>query len=244
MAGKTYEDPRESNPLTVADHLGWHEQGDGLWYLGIPILSGRVADVGERKIRTGLRQLAEQFAPEFTVCATQDVVIGNVKAEDKEAITQLLKGHGMVLGKELTPLRRWSLACPALPTCNLAHAESERFHNPLLTQLETMMAEHGLEKEKFTLRMTGCPSGCARPYAGDVGLVGRAPNAYTLYVGGDFEGTRLSFELLNRVSGEGVVPILEQLLLHFKGHKLESEGFGDFCHRTGKEQLLKVVEGV
>ena len=146
-----------------------------------------------------------------------------------------------VLVEDVSPVRRWSLACPALPTCGLALTEAERVHDPLMTGIEAALARHGLERERLAVRITGCPNGCARPYAGDIGIVGRMPGFYALYVGGDFEGTRLNFRLLDRVAEAEVAASLEPLFALFAAERTPGEGFGDFCHRVGKDRLIDAL---
>jgi len=135
-------------------------------------------------------------------------------------------------------VRRWSLACPALPSCGLALTEAERVQAPMLDEIEAALTRHGLEGERLSVRITGCPNGCARPYVGDIGIVGRMPGFYALFVGGDFAGTRLNFLLLDRVAEGQIAAVLEPLFQRFAADRREREGFGDFCHRLGREQLL------
>ncbi len=161
--------------------------------------------------------------------------------EDRPEIERILRGAGIVFAEQLSPVRRWSLACPALPTCGLALTEAERVHDPLVAGIEAALARHGLERERLAVRITGCPNGCARPYAGDIGIVGRMPGFYALYVGGDFEGTRLNFRLLDRVAESEVAQSLEPLFALFASERLPHEGFGDFCHRAGKARLLTAL---
>jgi sulfite reductase (ferredoxin) len=146
-----------------------------------------------------------------------------------------------VLADRLSPARRWSLACPALPSCGLALTEAERVQDLLISGIEAALARHGLGGETLSVRLTGCPNGCARPYAGDIGIVGRLPGHYAIYVGGDFAGTRLNFPLLDRVAEAEVAASLEPLFARFASERLPNEGFGDYCHRLGKERLLAAL---
>ncbi len=145
------------------------------------------------------------------------------------------------MAESLTPLARFALACPALPTCGLALTEAERVQAPMVAMLEELLARYGLSQERISLRVTGCPNGCTRSYAGDIGLVGRVPGFYAIYVGGDFNGTRLSFRLLDRVAygdlGGKFAPMLAAFSLHRQGR----EGFGDFCSRLGRDALLRLT---
>jgi sulfite reductase (ferredoxin) len=153
-----------------------------------------------------------------------------------------LRGFGVTLAGDLTSVRRWALACPALPTCALALTEAERVREPMIDSIEKVLRRHGLIDERMSIRITGCPNGCARPYAGDIGIVGRMPDHYALYVGGDFEGTRLNFKLLDKVKYDDIAGTLEPLFALFKDERQVGEGFGDFCQRVGAPRLLAAVQ--
>jgi sulfite reductase (ferredoxin) len=240
--GKALAPPREIAAWTVVDHLGWHEQGDGRLYLGIPIPSGRIAD-GEARIRTALRTIVERFQVPPTLTPTQDIILADVRPEDRAALDAILGEHGVVTAERVSPVRRWTYACPALPTCGLALTEAERVREPFLDRLEAVLARYGLENERMTIRMTGCPNGCARPYAGDIGIVGRMPGFYALFLGGDFEGTRLGFKFLDKVSEPGLTETLDPIFSLFAEEREAGEGFGDFCFRLGRDRLLAAVGG-
>ena len=223
--------------LEVPELLGWHEQGDGLLWLGLPIPSGRIADRPGAALRTALREAVLHFGLNPIATPQQNLILSDVRPEDRAALEGLLRGHGVVFAEELSPLARWSLSCTALPTCGQALAEGERVHAPILAQVQDALARHGLLEERISLRLTGCPNGCARPYAGDIGVVGRSPGLYALFVGGDFEGTRLSFPLADKIATERVGETLEPLLADFAARRASGEGFGDFCHRRGADEI-------
>ena len=160
----------------------------------------------------------------------------------KNVIDRLLKEH-LIVKKKLSDVDRWFLACPALPTCGLALSEAERVREELIRKINAVLLKHNLHNEKFSIRITGCPNGCARPYAGDIGIVGRAPNLYALYSGGDFEGTRLNKKILDKVSYDDLTKALEQIFLLFKDKKQNNESLGDFCNRIGTHaQFVKIKE--
>jgi len=235
--GKPLDPPRPMPAFQVCDHLGWHEQGDGRLYLGVPVPSGRVAGA----LRRALREAIDRFGLDPIVSPSQDLILSNAAPRDRAAIESILRASGVALAQDLSPVRRWSLACPALPTCGLALTEAERVHDPLIGGIEAALARHGLEGERLSVRITGCPNGCARPYSGDIGIVGRMPGFYALFVGGDFEGTRLNFPLLDRVAESEVGETLEPLFALFARERAPDEGFGDFCQRTGKDRLLAAL---
>ena len=236
--GKPLTPPRPLPALDVPELLGWHEQGDGRLWLGVPVLAGRIQDTDDVRLRTALREIVTRFGVDPVFTAQQDVLLSNVQAADREAIDGILREHGVTPAEDMTPFARFALACPALPTCGLALTEAERVHAPLVEMFEALLARHGLSQERISLRVTGCPNGCARSYAGDIGLVGRVPGFYAIYVGGDFNGTRLSFRLLDRVAQAELGSKFGPLLEAFARDRVGAEGFGDFCDRLGRDALL------
>ena len=227
--------------LAVPELLGWHAQGDGLWWLGVPVPSGRIDDRDGVALRTALRELVRdhQLAPVMT--PQQDVLLTDIAEADRDAVDAVLRRHGVTPNEALTPLARWALACPALPTCGLALTEAERVREPIVAHIGAALARHGLADERISLRITGCPNGCTRSYAGDIGLVGRVPGSYAIYVGGDFAGTRLSFRLFDRVPEAELGARLDPLFAAFAAGRRDGEGFGDFCDRTGSPALLALA---
>ncbi len=149
--------------------------------------------------------------------------------------------HGVTQAEPLKPLARWSLACVALPTCGQSLAEGERVHAPMLAAVEGALAKHGVAAERLSQRLTGGHNECARPYAGDIGGVGRAPGLYTLFVGGDSAGTRLSFPIADKVPEAAVATALEPIFAIFAARRAITEGSGDFCNRLGTEELRGLI---
>ncbi len=221
------------------DHLGWHEQGDGNWFLGLFIENGRIKD----EARVGIRKCVEQFVPEVRLTPQQNLLLCNIAPQDKAALEALLTKHGIVLPDSIAPVIKNSMACPAFPTCGLAITEAERALPDLIREVQVLLETHNLESDTLAphIRMTGCPNGCARPYSAEVGLVGRGVNSYAIYLGGSHLGTRLSEVFLDNVKREEMIPTLEPLLRNFKDIRLENERFGDYCHRVGLENLRLLV---
>lgn len=240
---KNFDNPLKLNNLKVVDHLGWHPQGDGKWYIGIFISSGRIVDNQNKKIKTGLRNIIKKFNPSITLSTDQNIILGNINEKDRNIIDQLLKQYSIVK-KKISKVDRWFLACPALPTCGLALSEAERVRDEIIRKVDKILLKHNLQDEKFSIRITGCPNGCARPYAGDIGIVGRAPNLYALYSGGDFEGTRLNKKILDKVSYQDLTQALEQIFLLFKNQRKNNEALGDFCNRVGTDIQFKKIKEV
>ncbi len=225
--------------LVVPDLLGWHEQGDGHWWLGVPVAAGRIADFpGGASLRSALRTVAQSFAVNFTLTPQQDVLITDIAPADRARLEAVLRDHNVALAEQLSPMAQYALSCPALPTCGLALTEAERMHAEMVDGFDALLAKHGLAGRRVSVRITGCPNGCARTYAGDIGIVGRMPGFYALFVGGDFEGTRLNFKYLEKVPHAAVISSFDPLFAAWARHGEPAEGFGDFCFRVGLEALL------
>ena len=234
LADCTHDDVHEHK-----DHMGWEPQGDGRWFYGFNVENGRLYDNEDRAWKAALRDICHELKPEIRLTAHQSILFCNIEEKDKARLEQLIKKRGLPLTEEISNVRRWSIACVALPTCGLAITESERALPGLIDELEKSLEDMGLEKELFTVRMTGCPNGCARPYNADIGLVGKAKGKYTVFVGGTRIGNRLAFIYKDLVPFESIVTALKPLFVAFKNQRNGSESFGDFCSRVGNEQLLK-----
>jgi sulfite reductase (NADPH) hemoprotein beta-component len=230
--GFQLEPPRPFQFTGQGDLYGWHQQRDGNYFLGLFVQSGRICDAGACRLKEGLRQVVEQFRPELRLTPSQNLLLVNVRPESRQDITRMLAEHGVVVANQGgSPLRRASMACPALPTCGLALAESERVIPEVLGRLEKLLAEAGIPEEEITFRMTGCPNGCARPYMAELALVGRAPGKYQLYLGGNASCTRLARLHKESVKDEDLEAELGPLLGQFARQRLAKERFGDFCQR-------------
>ncbi len=240
--GKKLAPCRDMPEFRVPDHLGWHEQGDGRLYLGVPIPSGRIADDERGRLRSALRDIVARFGVNPILMPTQDIILSDIDPADRDAIEAMLREGGVRLAEELLPVERWALACPALPSCGLALTEAERVRDEIVGAIAARLQRWGLEGERLSIRITGCPNGCARPYTGDIGIVGRVPGFYSLYVGGDFAGTRLNQPLAERLDIAGIADALDPLFARFAGDRLDDEGFGDFCDRIGIAALREQIE--
>lgn len=243
--GKTLEDVRSIPPLEVPDHLGWHAQGDGKWFLGIPVPDGRIRQYDEEHfgadIRGGLRAVIERFMMPIVLMPDNNIILYNIEEQDKAEIEALLASYSIPLREKITNLRRDFLACVSLPTCGKALAEGERASLPLIAELEQLFARYGVDGDRIAVRMTGCPNGCARPYVGDIGIVGRMPGHYSLFIGGDYACTRLNSKIFDRVPLEHIKTALEPMIALYVAERGEDEGFGDFCARYGIDRIRQVV---
>ncbi|HEY4232307.1 MAG TPA: NADPH-dependent assimilatory sulfite reductase hemoprotein subunit [Lacipirellulaceae bacterium] len=236
--GDSLSPPRPVGVHGFNDGMGWQEQGDGRWFYGLKIENGRVKDTGTMRLKTALREICTTLRPPLRLTPHQSIIFCDIEPEDRGRLEEILRRHGVVLSEDYTSVRRWAMACPALPTCGLAVAESERVLPSMIDQLEVELQKLGLQDEVFTTRMTGCPNGCARPYNCDIGLVGKTKDKYTVFLGGRLLGDRLNFVYKDLVPTDEVVPTLAAVLSYFKDARQNGETFGDFCHRAGKDDLL------
>ncbi len=226
----------------IDDHLGWHPQGDGKFYFGLYVENGRIKDQDGFRMKTGLRKLLERFRPPLRLTPQQSILLCDLPRESQEEIHELLGEHGISRLNEISNVRRHAIACPALPTCGLAITESERVLPRVIDRLETELVRLGLNTDEFTVRMTGCPNACARPYTADIGLVGKAVGKYTVLVGGSMRGDRLNFVYKDMVPLENIVDELLPLLASYKRERKPDESLGDFCDRNSVDDLKQFGE--
>ena len=234
--GRRLEDPRPIEVTGIEDHLGWHDQGDGRWFRGIWIENGRISDRAGLRLRTALRTIVERLRTTVHLTTQQNLLLVDVTPEQRQEIDAILLEHGVIEPASLTQVRRYAMACPAIPTCPLAVAEAERVLPGVVGKLEEELAGLGLD-EPITVRMTGCPNGCARPYTADLAFVGRSLNKYVVYVGGNFEGTRLGTTYADLVPLDQLVPTVLPLFVQYRSDRLPGERFGDYWNRVGVEPL-------
>jgi sulfite reductase (ferredoxin) len=236
--GHSLDDPHTDDVHGFDDHIGWHEQGDGRLFCGLNVENGRIHDEDGLKLKTALRAVCRTLGPGIRLTPHQSMLLTDLEPKSRAALEGIFRDHGVKLAEEISTVRRWSMACVAWPTCGLAITESERALPGIIDQLEVELARLALTNEKFTLRMTGCPNGCARPYNCDIGLVGKAAGKYTILVGGRLLGDRLNFIYKDMVPAADIVHTIVPLLTYFKTARDNGETLGDFCHRRGKEDLL------
>ncbi len=231
-AGFHFEAARPYQFTTTGDQLGWQQQVDGQWFLGLFIEMGRVKDTADIRAKTALRKIAEQFPVEFRLSANQNVYLANVSTADRPKIDALLREHGVKTTNQASALQAEALGCPALPTCGLALAESERYLPALVGRLEGLCTEIGLAEQTIKIRMTGCPNGCARPYSAEIGFVGKAPGRYQIWLGASPEGTRLSRLWRDNVKDPEIVNELRPVLTRYATERQSGESFGNWVDRS------------
>ena len=237
-AGIKLESARSFKFTSTGDLYGWHQAVDEKWFLTLFVETGRVKDAGERRLKTALRRIAEKFPGlEFRLSANQNVILANVVETDKAGINALLAEHGVKTENQASVLHAASMACPALPTCGLALAESERMLPGLIDRIEKLCAEVGLAGQEIIIRSTGCPNGCARPYMAEIAFVGKAPGRYQIWLGGDTSGTRLNRVWKDVVKDADIENELRPILARYAKERNTGERFGDWVERVlWKEQ--------
>ena len=230
--GWPLDEPRPYQFDHHGDRFGWTEGVDGNWHLTLFIQSGRIRDWVDYPLLSGLLAIAEEHEGDFRVTPNQNLIIANVPPEKKPRIEQLVAEHRLANGRGQSVLHRNAMACVALPTCAMAMAEAERYLPTLLDRLEELLAEVGLKDEEIVVRMTGCPNGCARPYLGEIGFVGKALGKYNLYLGAGFAGERLNCLYRENIGEQEILDALRPIFEHYAQDREPGERFGDFVVRT------------
>jgi sulfite reductase (ferredoxin) len=230
--------------LPFHDHLGPHRQRDGRFFYGVFVQSGRIVDTPGHALKTALHELVDRLRPGIRLTGQQNLLLTDLDPTGVATVESVLRAHGVALPGELAAVRRYSMACPALPTCGLAVAESERAIPRVLDELEVELDRLGLRDAPLTVRMTGCPNGCARPYTADLAFVGRSLGLYQVYVGGGLAGDRLVDLYKAEVPEEELVSAVRPLLARWAGERVGDEGLGDFYQRLmGLRARRTVVTG-
>ncbi|MGJ8677097.1 MAG: NADPH-dependent assimilatory sulfite reductase hemoprotein subunit [Akkermansiaceae bacterium] len=231
--GYELEPVRDFKFTSNGDRFGWSKDDKGNNHLNLFIPGGRVLDTASAPTKTGLREIAKVHDGEFRMTANQNLVIANVSDAKLSEIKALLKTYKLDDSHVKSGLRLNSIACVALPTCGLALAEAERYLPNLITELEESIEHAGLRHDAITIRMTGCPNGCGRPFVAEIGFVGRAPGKYNVYLGGGFHGERLNKLYKEAVPGGEIKALLAPIIAEYAKSRNEGEHFGDFVIRAG-----------
>src|SRR5450631_249694 len=233
VAGFALEAWRPLPPWTSPQFLGWNEAGDGSWFYGVSIANGRVGGA----LKTALREIVRETRSDLIATPDQNLIVAGIAADGKARVDAILATHAIPAPEALSVREKVAMACPALPTCGLALAESERVLPWIVVQIDEVLQRLNLADDPITIRMTGCPNGCARPFMGEIGIVGVSADKYTLYLGGNAASTRL-----NRVYREGVraaeiAEVLTPLFARWAAERTPGEEFGDFCLRAAWEKI-------
>ncbi|WP_322905993.1 assimilatory sulfite reductase (NADPH) hemoprotein subunit [Paenibacillus campi] len=215
------------------DRYGWVKGTDGKWMFTLFIQNGRIVDLDDYKLMTGLREIANVHTGDFRLTPNQNLVIGNVSSQKKKKIEALITQYGLTDGAHYSALRRNSMACVSLPTCGMAMAEAERYLPTLIDKLELELDQAGLRNEDIVVRMTGCPNGCARPMLAELSFIGKGPGKYNMYLGGGFDGSRLNKLYRENIGEEEILSSLKPIFQRYAIEREQGEHFGDFVIRAG-----------
>ncbi|ACB52528.1 ferredoxin-sulfite reductase [Crocosphaera subtropica ATCC 51142] len=241
--GKALEPFKPLPEWKYEDYLGWHEQGDGKLFLGLSIENGRVKDEGSFQLKTALKKITDEYALPMRLTANHNLIFYEIDPEHRASIDNILVHCGIVSDPEkIDTLTRYSMACPALPTCGLAITESERALPGILERIRGVLHHVGLGSQTIVIRMTGCPNGCARPYMAELGFVGSAPGMYQIWLGGDPHQTQLAQPYIEKLPEKDIESFLEPLFVYYKEEKIHKESFGQFCQRVGFDALKTFSE--
>eukprot|EP00732_Lithocolla_globosa_P000279 Lithocolla_globosa_v1_NODE_72_length_6942_cov_12.745027.p1 type:complete len:1457 gc:universal NODE_72_length_6942_cov_12.745027:1493-5863(+) len=240
MLGYSLQPAKPFEFTRMGDRLGWSQDWQGNHHYCMFLENGRVQDTKDSLLKTALRELAHMQIGHFRLTANQNLILSNIKPEEKSTIVSFLNKYNIENSK-YSGLRLNSMACVALPTCGLALAESERYLPKLLSDIDDILIKHDLRDDEICLRMTGCPNGCARPFNSEIGFVGRAPGIYNMYLGASYTGDRLNKLYKESVNEAQILEELDVLISNYAKNRKEGERFGDFCVRTG---IIKASPGI
>lgn len=225
------------------DFLGWYEQGDGNWFFGIGVENGRVKDEGAFQLKTALREIVQQLNLPMRLSPNHNIILCEIPPQQKATVENILNNRGIITDPQaIEPLTRYSMACPALPTCGLAVTESERALPGITDRIRTLLNKLGMVDEHFVMRMTGCPNGCARPYMAELGFVGSAPEKYQIWLGGTPNQTQLAQPYEQKMSVDELETFFEPIFVFFKQGRKFKESFGSFCSRVGFSAIRNFAE--
>jgi len=232
--GFKLEEPRPFTFTNRGDYYGWEKGENGLWYYTVFVENGRVLDDEQIALKTAMLEVAKTGKTNFLFTSSQNIIVSDVKEEDKDAINRILEAFKITEHTEKASLvRKNSISCVALPTCPLALAEAQRYMPTLLSKIEPILTKHGLDTEDIIIRMTGCPNGCARSYAAEIGFIGTGPGHYNLNIGGDHQGERLNKIYKESLDEKAILATLDGLFAVYKNERHQAEKFGDFVMRRG-----------
>jgi len=233
IKGIKLEPAKEFKFETLGDKYGWSKSEDGLWHYGVFVEGGKLVDKNGYHPKTAIREIAKIHTGTFILTGNQNVIIAQVTESKKPKIEALLKKYKIINADKLSSLRQNSIACAALPLCGLAFAEAERYLPLLVDEIDKVLEANGLLKTPISIRMTGCSNGCGRPFLAEIGLVGKAPGKYNLYLGASFAGERLNKLYKEMLSEEQIIETLSPILADYAKNKEVEEHFGDFVIRKG-----------
>jgi sulfite reductase (NADPH) hemoprotein beta-component len=236
--GFKLEAPKPFEFTRRADDFGWHKNHEGKWYYTVFVESGRITDDVNVALKTAMLEVAKTGKVNIRFTCNQNLIISDIEQKDKKAIEKILQDFGIIAHTEKAgALRKSAIACVAFNTCSLALAEAQRYLPTLITKIEPILAKYGLQDDEIAMRMTGCPNGCGRPYAAEIGFVGTAYGRYNLHLGGDREGFRLNKKYKENIDEPAILKELDELFEKYSKNRKSGETFGDFAVR---EKLVTI----
>ncbi|AGH47310.1 sulfite reductase subunit beta [Paraglaciecola psychrophila 170] len=230
-SGVSFAQSRPYEFTSRGDRIGWVEGVDGKHHLTLFIENGRILDYPGKTLKTGCAEIAKIHTGDFRLTANQNLIVAGVPASQKAQIEQLAREHGL-MADDVSLQRKDSMACVSLPTCPLAMAEAERYLPDAVTEIEGILAKHGMQNESIIYRVTGCPNGCGRAMLAEVGLVGKAPGKYNFHLGGDRQGTRIPRMYRENIDEKEIMDELDVLIGRWSKEREVNEAFGDFLIRA------------
>ena len=231
-AGFKLEEAKPYELTSRKDYYGWEENHEGKWYYTLFMENGRILDSDNLKMKTALLEIAKTGKANFRFTCNQNLILSDIDKKNKTKINKILEDYGLLQHTDTASVvRKNAMACVALNTCPLALAEAQRYFPSLISKIEPLLANYGLSDEDIIMRMTGCPNGCARPYAAEIGFVGTALGRYNLHIGGDHLGTRLNQKYRESLDEQSILQELDQLFLNFSRERNAGERFGDYTYR-------------
>lgn len=230
-SGVVFEDIKPYEFTHRGDQIGWLKGVDNNWHLTLFIESGRLIDSSNAPLKTGVAEIAKIHQGDFRLTANQNLIVAGIPEHEKDNIEAIARQYGLISDK-VTSLREHAMACVSFPTCPLAMAEAERFLPSFTDTLDGLMAKNNVSDEHIVVRVTGCPNGCGRAMLAEVGLVGKAPDRYNLYLGGNRIGTRIPRMYRENITSKEIIAILDTFIAEWATYRNQNEGFGDFLIRT------------
>ncbi len=226
-SGINFEKERSYVFLNNSDKFGWTEDVNGNWFYTLFVENGRVRDQEDKQMKKCLAEIARLQISDFRLTGNQNLIFGNISPQNKESLQLVLDRYG-ISNKNASPIRLSSLACVAMDTCPLANAEAETYLPSLIDKIDELTRKYGISQQEISIRMTGCPNGCSRPYNAEIAFVGRAPGIYNMYLGGNQEGSRLNRLYKEMLKEEDILAELGSLFGDYSSNNVNNLDFGDF----------------
>ncbi len=230
-AGISFADSRPYEFTERGDRIGWVKGIDNKHHLTVFIENGRILDYTNKNLKTGMRDIATIHQGDFRLTANQNLIIAGVAEKDKAQIEKIARESGLI-DDGVSNQRKSSMACVAFPTCPLAMAEAERYLPKLVDDVEAILAKNNLAEESIILRVTGCPNGCGRAMLAEIGLVGKGPGKYNMYLGSNLGGTRIPKLYKENLNEQDILNEIDSLTARWATDRNQDEAFGDFVIRA------------